>query len=161
MKFQISITVQTINCTRKHVITFTYKLHTNSKRRNFYIENLSAKFIRQSWNWWILPSIQQRCVIWTHKSVAYCKGCEHRYLTQNKGSDDAQPICLIKINSNIQRALYQLRNLQTYYRLVCTTQVNSTFCELWLVSKYPIHLRAAGERDFKISDPLAHIKWRF
>ena len=30
-------------------------------------KNLSVKFIRRSWNSRILPSVQQRCVIWTQK----------------------------------------------------------------------------------------------
>jgi len=32
------------------------------------LETLSVKFIRLSWNSRILPSVQQRCVIWTQKS---------------------------------------------------------------------------------------------
>ena len=32
------------------------------------LETLSVKFIRRSWNSRILPSVQQRCVIWTQKS---------------------------------------------------------------------------------------------
>ena len=45
--------------------------------------------------------------------------------------------------------------------LVYTTQVNSAFRALWLVNSEvisTIHLRAAGARDFKISDRLSHIK---